>query len=109
MSTIKPAEPSPVAVVDPLEACDDATERLDDMVTAYSNSMIAPVTDDGPPIPGLPDEPLASLETTFRLAARDIAPMSRSGVLISRHSRSWMTDQGSDPASLRSVRWLRSR
>ncbi len=62
MSTIEPAEPSTVAAVDPLEACGDATERLDDMVTAYSNSMIAPVTDDGPPIPGLPDEPLASLE-----------------------------------------------
>ena len=61
MSTIEPAEPSIAAPVDPMEACEATTDHLNNMVTALNNSMSAPSADgDGPLIPGLPDEPLAS-------------------------------------------------
>lgn len=62
MSTIEPAEPSFAAPVDLLDACDATTDHLSNMVTALNNSMSAPSADgDGPLIPGLPDEPLASM------------------------------------------------
>lgn len=62
MSTIEPAEPSTVAPVDPLDACEATTDHLSNMVTALNNSMSAPSANgDGPLIPGLPDGPLASV------------------------------------------------
>lgn len=61
MSTIEPAEPSTLISVDPMDACEATNDRLDNMVTALNNALSAPGPDgDGPLIPGLPDEPLAS-------------------------------------------------
>lgn len=100
MSTIEPAEPSTAAPIDPMDACDATNDHLNLIVTALSNSMSADNLDeDGPLIPGLPDEPMASvaMDEIVRAIVREMIGPEPQRPAVREHGQPVAADETPTP------------